>query len=89
MSGSGGGIAPLKRRSWSFKSGGFGFILMVLGCAAARAQEYPTDPDHNRLSSVRARRLIGGLDFKLPCGRCQLYLCSQNGSSAARRADVS
>ena len=30
---------------------------------------------------LRARRLMGGLDFRLPCGRCQLYRWSQIGSS--------
>ena len=30
---------------------------------------------------------MGGLDFRLPCGRCQLYRCSQSGSSAARRSE--
>jgi L-alanine-DL-glutamate epimerase-like enolase superfamily enzyme len=41
----------------------------------------------NRLSSVRSSRLIGGLDFRPPCGRCQLYLWSQMGSSAARQSE--
>jgi len=33
------------------------------------------------LSSVRSSRLIGGFDFIAQCGRCQLYLWSQIGSS--------
>jgi hypothetical protein len=37
----------------------------------------------NRLSPVRARRLIGGIDFRLPCGRCQLYWWVQYGRSWA------
>src|SRR4051812_12849292 len=41
-----------------------------------------------RLSSVRARRLMGAFDFRLLCGRCQLYRCSQIGNAAARWSEV-
>jgi hypothetical protein len=42
----------------------------------------------NRLSSVRARRLMGDFDCRLLCGRCQLYRCSQIGNAAARWSAV-
>jgi hypothetical protein len=42
----------------------------------------------NRLSSVRPSLLLGVFDFMPPWGRCQLYRCSQIGSSSARRSDV-
>lgn len=35
----------------------------------------------SRLSRSSARRLMGGLDFRLLCGRCQLYRCNQTGNS--------
>ena len=41
-----------------------------------------------RLSSERRSLLIGVCDFIPAWGRCQLYRCSQVGSSSARRCDV-
>jgi hypothetical protein len=40
----------------------------------------------DRLSRSTPTRLIGGLDCRLPRGRCQLCLCSQARSSAASSA---
>ena len=31
---------------------------------------------------------MGALDLRLPCGRCQLYVCSRMGSSAARDLEL-
>jgi NAD(P)-dependent dehydrogenase (short-subunit alcohol dehydrogenase family) len=41
-----------------------------------------------RLSRDNPSLLTGVFNSMPPCGRCQLYLCSQIGSCSARRSDV-
>ena len=43
----------------------------------------------NSLPRSIRKRLMGGLEPKAACGRCQLYMCIHAGKSAARCSEVS
>ena len=58
---------------------------LVASLVAVSEGDLAVEPQQVVLGEGEA--LMGGLDFRLPCGRCQLYRCSQIGSSAARRAE--
>lgn len=46
------------------------------------------DVEPQQVSSSRASLLMGVFSLVPPWDRCQLYRCSQNGSSAARRSSL-
>ena len=60
----------------SFRIEGDYLVLRRSGCGASTG-----------CPQLDRGRLIGGFDFIALCGRCQLYQCSQIGSSAARRSE--